>query len=308
MDPLLTLSTTLEMAPLVRSPFRLTHCMNEGQITPPSSPPLTSNPTTTAHNGPRLQLIRLLRRSRSIRVKITACQDKTRVAKSRPSVIEMRAPFPLLLPESPSVIDHAFPSQVSSPGTLRRMSMDYGNLRAVAQQQAAVLTPRTPLLPSPIVREPWFDYSNDKNNKKSEFGFGRSAYCDSLSDTASLNSEQILSYYCNNDEDENAGDEVEQQSRIDDEEDKDNDEYENQSTASESMPVTPTELDLEYRDTFSSDESGWLANTTSHEERLRRFKTRFYQVVQHPLSDSLGGEDEDQVVSTIPSIPSLVSF
>ncbi|EXJ96001.1 hypothetical protein A1O1_01127 [Capronia coronata CBS 617.96] len=80
------------------------------------------------------------------------------------------------------------------------------------------------------------------------------------------------------------------------------------STVSESpMPVTPTESEHDHysrnRDTAtlsSSDESGWLANTTSHAERRRRFKARFYQVVQHPWTDSFaysnhaGGEDEDE--------------
>ncbi|KAG9785279.1 hypothetical protein KCU88_g2536, partial [Aureobasidium melanogenum] len=37
----------------------------------------------------------------------------------------------------------------------------------------------------------------------------------------------------------------------------------------------------------SSDESGWLANTTSHEERRRRFKARLCQVVQRPWTAEL---------------------
>lgn len=89
------------------------------------------------------------------------------------------------------------------------------------------------------------------------------------------------------------------------------------------MPVTPSEYnyghdtETRHRDTAtaafcSSDESGWLANTTSHEERRRRFKARLYQVVQHPWSDVSAhrrhggsrewkgeGEREGQVVSSV---------
>lgn len=270
-----------EMAPLqVRSPFRLTHCMNEGQMTPPASPALPQ-----ARHGPKLQLSSFFRRSKSVRSKPTAFHDRTRTTTIRPSVVEMKAPFPLLLPESPSVTENSPSIPNLSPG-LRRMSASYHDLRAFAQRQAST-TPETPPLPSSISRGP---EKQDKACLHFQNSYRRR---DSLADTDSLESEEILTYYyddrqpsneqpCGYRRDSWTSDDTE----IDDEE---------QSTASESMPVTPS--GKEYCETIRSDESGWLANTTSHEERMRRFKTRFYQVVQHPWTSALGDGGEDEVVS-----------
>lgn len=268
-----------EMVPLqVRSPFQLTHCMNEGQMTPPASPSLQ------ARHGPKLQLSNFFRRPKSIRSKPTGFHDRTRTTTVRPSVVEMKAPFPLLLPESPSVTENSPSIPSLSPG-LRRMSASYCDLRAVAQRQANS-SPQTPLLPSPISRGPdiqdhgYFHFQKPCIQR------------DSLADTNSLDSEDILTYYCDNQhycKDKTRGYRRDSwtthDTEIADEE---------QSTASESMPVTPS--GQEYCDTIRSDESGWLANTTSHEERMRRFKTRFYQVVQHPWTSTLQGSGEDEVV------------
>ena len=274
-------SISSEMSPLAaRSPFRLAHCMNEGQMTPPTSPSLPPR------HGPKLQLSKLFRRSRSIKFRLNGREDGSRTMATRPSVAKMKAPFPLLLPESPSVTSKIPSLPALSPG-LRRMSNSYQDLRAVAQRQAAS-SPVTPLLPSPISRQPdredqsYFTFHNPRSIR------------DSLFDDNSLNSEQILTYYCD--------------SRSDDEEHINQDrraswssigthiDEEEQSTSSESIPPTPSEK--AYCATIRS-ESGWLANTTSHDERMRRFKTRFYQVVQHPWIESKGDSEEDEVVRAI---------
>jgi len=234
--------------------FRLTHCLNEGQMTPPSSP------LPPCQNGSRLQLSRLLRRSKSVRTKASGMlQDRYRAVKPRPSVTNMRAPFPLLLPESPSgTEDESSCPSLRSAG-LRRMSVSYKDLRALAQRQANS-SPVTPLLPSPITRDfcdqSYFDFRNP----------GERPYTSS-SNGDSLDTCNILSYYC---DEADSKDEHSDAALEDD----------NLSTASESMPRTP--LEQEHQLTYSSDESGWLANTTSHDQRMRRFKARYYQVVQQP--------------------------
>lgn len=269
-----------EMASLqVRQPFRLTHCMNEGQMTPPASPALPQ-----ARHGPKLQLSNFFRRSKSIRSKPAGFHDRSRTTTIRPSVVEMKAPFPLLLPESPSVTENSPSIPNLSPG-LRRMSTSYHDLRDFAQRQASS-SPETPLLPSPISRgpetrdQPYFHFQNSCRRR------------DSLADTDSFESEDILTYYCEERQytkEQPCGYRrdswTSNDTEIDDEE---------QSTASESMPVTPS--GQEYCETIRSDESGWLANTTSHEERMRRFKTRFYQVVQHPWTSAFGDAGEDEAV------------
>ncbi|KEF58476.1 uncharacterized protein A1O9_06402 [Exophiala aquamarina CBS 119918] len=262
----------------VPTPFRLTHCVNEGQMTPPASPSLQ------ARHGPKLQLSKFFRRSKSIRSKPTGFHDMLRTTTVRPSVVEMKTPFPLLLPESPSVTENSPSIPSLSPG-LRRMSASYHDLRAVAQRQANS-SPQTPLLPSPISREP-------ELQDLGYFHFGKPCrQRDSLTDTNSIDSEDILTYYCDGRR------KCKEQPRgyrrdswtTDDTEIED----EEQSTASESMPVTPSEQ--EYCQTIHSDESGWLANTTSHEERMRKFKTRFYQVVQRPWTSAFQGAGEDEVM------------
>lgn len=270
-----------EMAPLQGIlPSRLTHCMHQGQMTPPASPSLPQ-----ARHGPKLQLSNLFRRSKSIKSKPVGYYDRPKTTTIRPSVAEMKAPFPLLLPECPSVTEASPSIPNLSPG-LRRVSTSYYDLRAFAQQQTSSGT-NSPILPSPISREP-------DGPSQGYFPFpDRCKWRDSLADTDSINSEDLLTYYCDDiptrkqqtsgyRRDSWTSDET----QIDDEE---------QSTASESMPVTPS--GQEYCETMCSDESGWLANTTSHQERMRRFKTRLYQVVQKPWVNTFRDAGEDEVVS-----------
>ena len=256
-------------------PFRLTHCMTEGQITPPSSPTLLP-----ARNRVRLQLSKLLQRSRSVQSKNGGAPDKYRSMSTRPSVAEMKAPFPLLLPHSPSVSEEDSPAPGCLSG-LRRMPTSYNDLRGLAQQQGG--SPITPLLPSPITGEL-------EDEGRSYFKFHNPRSHSRTSNNGSIDNLQILSYYCSNEKSDSEG---EQHSlhwpAVDDSHDLE------ESTASESSPATP--IDQEFRDVLCADESGWLANTTSHQERRRRFKARFYQVVEHPCIDLQDGQREDQVVS-----------
>ncbi|KIY00076.1 uncharacterized protein Z520_03761 [Fonsecaea multimorphosa CBS 102226] len=175
------------------------------------------------------------------------------------------------------------------------MSASYIDLRALARNQAAS-SPISPLLPSPFVgalqkrRQSYFRFHNPRKHLPSP-----------VPNNDSLDSLQILSYYCD-DQDGDGDDQGSQSSGHGTLED------DNLSTASESTPVTP--LDHEEQGALCSDESGWLANTTSHEERMQRFKARYYQVVQHPCGSVHTGGDEDGVmIATVlvgPGKPRLV--
>lgn len=260
--------TDLEMAPHQAHPTScLTPHSAEGPITPPATPPLSLSKA-----GQKFQLSKFLQRSRSRRWK----HDEPRIDGpriTRPPVAKMKTTFPLIPPPSPSVTP-------SSSG-LRRMSMSYNDLRALGHQHAA-LGPMTPLLPSHITAEP-------RDEGQSYIKFQSPWAQVSAPAEEMVDSLQIVSYYCNDEpaETPNNAPSYQESTRNDDD----------QSTASESMPVTPR--DYEYNETFCSDESGWLANTTSHEERQRRFKSRFYQVVQRPWTDGYKEDGDEEVVSHI---------
>ncbi|EXJ73164.1 uncharacterized protein A1O5_04314 [Cladophialophora psammophila CBS 110553] len=177
------------------------------------------------------------------------------------------------------------------------MSASYTDLRALARSQAAS-SPVTPLLPSPIAGEP-----QPEGQSHFKFHNPRERLPTPIPNDDSLDSLHILSYYCNDpdcDEQDRAAHSSEQETLEDD----------NLSTASESMPVTPR--DHEYQGTPCSDESGWLANTTSHEERIRRFKARYYQVVQRPCTSARAGDSEHGVmIATVlvgPGKPKLIQI
>ncbi|ETI27560.1 hypothetical protein G647_00009 [Cladophialophora carrionii CBS 160.54] len=167
------------------------------------------------------------------------------------------------------------------------MSASYNNLRVLAQHQAAS-SPVTPLFPSPIAREsarecePYFKFHNPRQRPQT-----------SSSEDSYVDSFNILSYYCDDPtdnlwqpEDRSSRDHSSCREALEDD---------NQSTASESMPATP--LEQEYQPTFCTDESDWLANTTSYDERMRRFKSRYYQVVQQPWKETHSECDENKGVS-----------
>jgi hypothetical protein len=250
-------------------------------MTPPSSP------IPPARNGPKLQLSRLLRRSKSVKSKQSGFLQGG--FRTHPSVVDTEAPFPLILPASPSDMEDDSSSIAPPYAELRRMSASYSNLRGLAQHQAAS-SPVTPLLPSPITREfpreseAYFKFHNPRERPRPS---------DSDSDNDSVDSFNILSYYCDDPADSLWQPDGESlrgySSRREPLED------DNQSTASESMPATP--LEQEYPPALCTDESDWLANTTSHDERMRRFKSRYYQVVQQPWREVQTECGEDKVVS-----------
>ncbi|KAJ9608037.1 hypothetical protein H2200_007025 [Cladophialophora chaetospira] len=212
----------------------------------------------------------------------------------------MRAPFPLILPDSPSIIEDDLSSDVLASAELRRMSASYNNLRGLAQHQAKS-SPATPLLPSPIRRdfsrssEAYFKFHNPREQPATP-----ASYDDSL------DSLTILSYYCDDlaDHSLQPGEESLKQFPSD----RATIEDDNLSSASESMPVTP--LQQQHCPTFYTDESDWLANTTSHDERLRRFKSRYYQVVQQPCQGAHTEDSENKVMTATmlvgPGKPKLV--
>ncbi|KIW96523.1 uncharacterized protein Z519_03592 [Cladophialophora bantiana CBS 173.52] len=177
------------------------------------------------------------------------------------------------------------------------MSASYTDLRSLARSQAAS-SPVTPLLPSAIAGEP-----QPKGQSYFKFHNPRERLPTPIPNDDSLDSLHILSYYYNGlecDEQDQASHSSEQETLEDD----------SLSTASESMPVTPR--DHEYEGTPCWDESGWLANITSHEERIRRFKARYYQVVQRPcISDRAGDSEDGVMIATVlvgPGKPKLVQI
>ena len=239
----------------------------------------------TSRTVSRLQLSRLFRRSRSVKSKsegVTRNRFRT-----RPSVTNMRTPFPLLLPESPSAIDGDSLSSAGFQCGLRKMPASYNDLRSLAQPRTT-LNPLTPLLPSPISKD--FPRESDSFFK---FHNPREHPPTLPSNEDDLDSCDILSYYCNDFDDEtwhrnkkSVGGQYSDQEVLEDD---------SQSTASESMPVTPTEQEI--RPACCTDESDWLANTTSHDQRMQRFTSRYYQVVQQPWTKIDTEDDENKVVS-----------
>jgi hypothetical protein len=242
----------------------------------PSAPPL--------RNASKLHFSRLLRRSKTV---ISRAQDRIRTDRpnaitTRSSVTNMRAPFPLLLPESPSV------RPVPDSPELRRMYISYSNLRALAQRQAGLASTASPLLPSPMSKgfpaqtQSYFKFHNPR--------LRRPVPVPQDDDADKLD---FLSYYL-----ESKSNDLTlattNQAEISSLSDKETLEHDSMSTASESMPSTPVEDEL--TPTCYSDESDWLANTTSHDERLRRFKARFCQVVQQPWRKGHAIDGEHEVV------------
>ncbi|KIW74035.1 hypothetical protein PV04_02103 [Phialophora macrospora] len=271
---------------------RLTHCSKEARMTPPSSP------SPASRHRPKLQLSRLLRRSKSVKPKPSGLvQDGFR---THPLVITTKAPFPLIPPSPPSDMGDDSSSIAPPSAELRRMSASYSNLRGLALHQAAS-SPATPLLPSPYTKEfpreseAFFKFHNPRDRPRT-----------SDSDDDSLDSFNILSYYC--DDPADSVWEPDEDSLRDNPSRGETLEDDNQSTASESMPATP--LGQEYRPDLCTDESDWLANTTSHDERRRRFKSRYYQVVQQPWREieTECGEDKVMIATVLvgPGKPKLV--
>ena len=269
--------------------FRKAHCLADGQLTPPSSPEAPRQRST--RHRPRLQLTKFLRRPRLAKHRHTQCSVDPL---ERSFVSMMKEPFPLLLPESPVDTDCSSTSTVSpiDPPELRRISASYHDLRLLATEQSVSRPsqPTTPLLPSPIEHDLF-------EQDPSCFRFRNPRIPRSDGEYKSYDDLHILSCYYD-DSRTNSVQEIERE--LDD----DNvseaalslGDGDNNSTTSEDMPKTPTNRPI--RETFGSEESGWLANSTTPSERARRFKARCYQVVQHPMDYRSDEKDENAIVST----------
>lgn len=278
------------------SNFRAAHCLADGQLTPPESPDLPHN--AIQRHGPRLQLSKLLRRAK-------ADTEKPRMAlrrssPARPYVSEMKAPFPLVLPDSPIDSDACSVSSASMDPSLglRRRSPTYHDLRSLAERQKELVSRRveSPLLPSPMIKDnsvqsdSYFTFRNPRRARPVAY--------------RSYEDLHILS--CYEDSADNESFAIQQQEHdVPDMDDSLSENFlvlegddDSRSTSSDEAPVTPVDQ-IQHTATYCSDESGWLANETSCIERERRFKVRCVQVVQCPDRDQT--DEQNHVVSMIES-------
>lgn len=287
---LLLQATTTAGVSATMPTFRMAHCLADGQLTPPESPDAICSKPALRSNGPRLQLPRLLRRT-----KTEPDQPPMSVRRSspvRPYVSEMKAPFPLRLPDSPVDSDCSSSSR-SSPTfapELRRRSPTYHDLRSLAAKQKAEFSRRveTPLLPSPIEKD-------DMIQSDSYFTFTNPRSRTRPKEYLSYQDLHILSCYYDKEKNaDHSGDILEQPeadevgsvhtSHID--------ESDSRSVSTIDTPITP-EGQIYRISTYQSDESGWLANETSATQRVRKFEARRFQVVRQIPTAS--GDDEDVV-------------
>ena len=275
----MTMSSTLKRA----------HCMADGQLTPPSSP----GAVRRALPRRKLQISKLLRRPKTV-TKDTALTSHRVESTVTSHVSDVREPFPPFLPASPVNSEYSLTSisrvsPVPQP-ELRRMSTSC-DLRSIAARQSMLkVTPvSTPLLPSPIaqggpeVDQSYFRFHNPRSLPSCE------------GDYTSYEDLHLLSCYYDGskpgsmDEIEKALEEdgcMSQGSLVSEDGGSDTTEIE--------MPKTPPAQIS--RSTTCSDEGNWLASDQSHEERLRRFKSRCYQVVQHPMSDTRNKQGGDNQI------------
>ena len=273
--------------------FRRAHCLADGQLTPPSSPDRSRQRTVL--QGPRLQLPKILRRPK---VAKSTRSNRSVDPPDRPFVSMMTEPFPLLLPESPVDTDCSTSSTTSryNPPELRRLSASYHDLRSLAARHSIskVSQTTTPLLPSPIIHDLFeqhdalFRFCNprltrvDGEYKSYEDLHILSCYYDDNRIASMDDIERELEDVNVSEASLNGGNE------------------DDDSTISEDMPRTPTNRSV--RDTFGSEESGWLANATSPSERMRKFQARYYQIMQHPMDHRSAEKDENAIVSNCSTI------
>jgi hypothetical protein len=267
--------------------FRKAHCLADGQLTPPSSPDAPRQRVT--RHIPRLQLSKLLRRPKLTK---SSSSSQPHHPVDRPYVSTMKEPFLLLLPDSPKDTDCSSLPTVApvDPRELRRVAVSYHDLRSIAAQQSTSRpSPAATLLPSPINHELF-------EQDESYLPFRNPRLTKTDGEYKSYEDLHILSCYYD-DSKAASMQEIERQLEDDNvsEASLSPDNEGNDSTASEDLPRTPD--DRPVRATFGSNESDWLANTTTQTERLRRFKARYYQVVQHPMDHVKDKKDENEIVS-----------
>lgn len=281
------------MAPQARLPSWLTHCTNDGQLTPPSSPPIA-----TIRHSPGVCPFNLRRRSMSLQSKGYDRQTVRQNLKLPSTAIEARDHSPVSLPPLSPTTNHNRGSLTSPPGTLRRTPIEYDNLRAAARLQTGP-TVRTPLLPSPVLQSPW-------TNKAQNLMMYTLHNPDSASDDSSVDSETILSYYYKENSSGHRmlgfpGTDVHLANLASDDTSANEHVNESHTASSISIPIQPT--DHEFGHAFSIDESWWLANTKLQEEGIKKGNTRGHQVVQHCWSDMLRSRSEDELVSIHEILP-----
>lgn len=192
-------------------------------------------------------------------------------------VDKMTEPFPLVLPDSPVESDRCSISS-KSPSIapeLRRRSPTYNDLRSLAAKHKDIVLRRvdSPLLPSPVIREKhiqsdsYFTFRNPRP---------RSAAYKSYEDL------HILSHYCDGPSDGFSQNEIEDVV-IPDNLSEDSLVLEGHEAGSIcENGVSAFGDDKQRKDTYCSDESGWLANDTTCTERERKFRARCTQIVQSP--------------------------
>ena len=266
------------------------HCMADGQLTPPSSP----DAVRRALPRSKLQISKFLRRPKIVKKDTALTSHRVESTVTR-SVNDRMDPFPLLLPASPLDSENSSTLTVSPvpQPELRRMSTSY-DLRSIAARHSVFkATPvSTPLLPSPIDQgtseadQSYFRFHNPRALPPCE------------EDYTSYEDLHILSCYYDGSK-PGSMDEIEKALEEDDclsqgslmSEDVDGD---SDSTETEVPRTPPEQINCS---TACSSEGNWLASDQSHEERLRRFKARCYQVVQHPMSDRRDKREvDDQIV------------
>jgi hypothetical protein len=263
--------------------FGRAYCLAaDDQLTPPSSPDARRY---KFQQPPRLQLSRLLKRPKLSR----KCTTDNVV---RPVELEsIKQPFPKLLdsPVETESSSTATGSPVDQP-ELRRVSASYHDLRSLGSHHP-LQTPThvpTPLLPSPITHHfpqkeaTYFQFHNPRLPREE----GEYRSYDDL---------HILSYYYDDSRTESLNDIERELDESPSEGGCSLQDDDSNSSASYDLPVTPT--NKAPRRIRCSDESDWLANSMTPDERLRRFKARCYQVIQHPISGIANGKDNDSVVS-----------
>ena len=270
--------------------FRRAHCLADGQLTPPSSPDRPRQRTVL--QGPRLQLSKILRRPKTAK---SSRSNHSVDPLDRSFVSMMTEPFPLLLPESSVDTDpgtSSTASPIDSP-ELRRVSASYRDLRSLAARQSVSKPsqPTTPLLPSPIDHDLF-----EKDDSLFRFCNPRLTRDDG--EYKSYEDLHILSCYYDDNKTASLYDiERELEDVNVSEASVDGGNEGDDSTSSEDVPRTPTNRSVQ--DTFGSEESGWLANATSPSERMRKFKARCYQVMQHPVDYRGEEKHENAIVSTL---------
>ena len=279
---------------VMASNFRAAQCLTDGQLTPPESPDLPYS--AIMRHGPRLQLSKLLRRAK-------ADTDKPQVpvrrsSPARPYVSEMKAPFALVLPDSPidSDASSVFSASLHPTPGLRRRSPTYHDLHSLATRQKERISRRveSPLLPSPIIKDnsvqsdSYFYFRNPRRPRPTAYRLYEDLHIPSCYEDSEDN--EAVAALQPNHETHDTDDSLSQYSLVLEGDD-------SRSTSSNGVPMTPVDQ-IHRTSTHCSDESGWLANETSCNERETRFKARCVQVVHCPDDQTDG---RNNIVSVIDS-------